>query len=190
MKFGLVSLEYTKRRILIYEAKGYRTPKITKLSEREGIVASRRSVSVFLSRVQETGSINRCPGSGRPTKQTEFKELIEAAMRTYDETTSKELREQLASAGHSVRLTTTLRCRRGLDWTVRGSAYCQMIRKRNKAKRLGWARKHLHEETRFLDVIFTNETSIQSQTRLVYNHKRDFYAITNETTMESFRHFW
>ena len=51
-------------------------------------------MSAFLSRVQETGSIGRHPGSGRPTKQTEeVKELIEAAMRTDDETTSKELRE-------------------------------------------------------------------------------------------------
>jgi len=154
----MVFSEYTKRRILFYEAKGYRAPKIAKLLEREGIVGSRRGVSAFLSRVQETGS-------GRPTKQTEeVKELIEAAMRTDDKTTSKELREQLASAGHSLSLTTTLRCRRELGWTVRGSAYCQMIREGNKAKCLEWARKHLHEaETGFLDVIFTDETSIQME---------------------------
>ena len=36
----MVFSEYTKRRILFYEAKGYRSPKIVKLLEREGIVGS------------------------------------------------------------------------------------------------------------------------------------------------------
>lgn len=128
-------------------------------------MASRRGVSVFLSCVQETGSIGRLPGRGWPTKQTEeVKELIKAAIWTDDETTSKELHEQLASAGHSLSLTTTLQCRRGLGWTVRGSAYCQMIHEENKAKHVEWTRKHLHEaETGFLDVIFTDETSIQME---------------------------
>lgn len=124
-------------------------------------MASRRGVSAFLSGVQETGSIGRRPGSGRPTKQTE-EELIEVAMQTDDETTSKKLHKQLASAGHFLSLTTTLRCRKELGWTVRGSTYCQMICEANKAKRPEWARKHLHKaETGFLDVSFTDETSIQ-----------------------------
>lgn len=154
VKFGMVFSEYTKRRILFYEVKGYHALKIMKLLEWEGIVASKRGVSAFLSCVQKTGSIGRCPGRGRPTKQTEeVNEVIKVAMQTDDETTSKELREQLASAGPSISLTTTLRCRRGLGWMVRRSAYCQMIHEENKAKHREWARKHLHEaETGFLDV--------------------------------------
>lgn len=41
----------------------------------------------------------------------------------------------------------------------RGSAYCQVIRSENKAKRLEWAR--LHQGDRFEDAIFTDESSIQ-----------------------------
>jgi hypothetical protein len=43
-----------------------------------------------------------------------------------------------------------------------------MIREANKAKRLEWAQQYLHEaETGFLEVIYTDETSIQME-----NHRR------------------
>jgi hypothetical protein len=39
-----------------------------------------------------------------------------------------------------------------------------IIREANKAKRLEWAQQYLHEtKTGFLDVIFTDETSIQME---------------------------
>ena len=161
----MVFTEYTKRRIVFYEAKGYRTPKITKLLQEEGIDVSRRGVSAFLARVEQTGDIARRPGSGRPSKRTdEVKDAVERAMRDDDETTAKELHEKLTTKGHSLSLSSTLRCRRELGWTVRGSAYCQMIREANKAKRLEWARQFVHEaETGFLDVIYSDETSIQME---------------------------
>ena len=85
-------------------------------------------------------------------------------MREDDETTAKELREKLTTEGHSLSLSSTLRCRRELGWIVRGSAYCQMIREANKAKRLEWARQFVHEaETGFLDVLYSDETSIQME---------------------------
>ena len=50
-----------------------------------------------------------------------------------------------------------------------GTAYCQMIRETNKVKRLSWAREHLHEAKQgFLDVIFTDETSIQMESHRRY----------------------
>ena len=161
----MVYSEYTKKRILFYKSKGHRAPTIAKLLEREGIVVSRRGVDAFLDRVQQTGTIARRPGSSRPSKRTdEVKQIVEAAMRKDDETTVKEARSKLTEAGHDLSLSTTLRCRMELGWTVRGSAYCQMIRKPNKVKRLDWATEHLHEaETGFLDVIFTDETSIQME---------------------------
>ena len=102
---------------------------------------------------------------GRPSKQTdEVKETVENAMRADDETAVKELREQLTAQGSTLSQSSVLRCRRTLGWTVRGSAYCQMIREGNKGKRLEWATKFLHEaETGFLDVIFSDETSIQME---------------------------
>ena len=67
------------------------------------------------------------------------------AMRADDETTVKELQKKLTDARHSLSLSSTLRCRTDIRWTVSGSAYCQMIREGNKAKRLDWAKKYLHE---------------------------------------------
>ena len=88
----MVFSDYTKRRILYHHAQGHRAPTIVKLLQDEGLVTSRRGVYAFLLRMQETGGISRCPGSGRPSKTTdEVKEAVEAEMRDDDETTVKEL---------------------------------------------------------------------------------------------------
>lgn len=113
--------------------------------------------------MKATGSIARRAGSGRPTKLTdEVKGIVEEAMRKDDETTAVQLHALLASKGHTLSLTYILRCRKSLGWTFRGSAYCQMLREQNKAKRLEWATQYLTEgQTGFLDVFFTDETSVQ-----------------------------
>ena len=96
-------------------------------------------MSDFLLRVKTTGSIARRLGSGRPSKQSdEVKETVEIAMHMDDETTVKELREQLTAHGLTLLQSSLLRCRQSLGWTVRGSAYCQMIREANKGKLLEW----------------------------------------------------
>ena len=78
--------------------------------------------------------------------------------------TAKQLQEKLTSEGHHLSQMSVLRCRKELGWTYRGSAYCQMIREPNKAKRLEWATQYVHEaETGFLDVTYTDETSIQME---------------------------
>ena len=183
----MVFSKYTKRRILFYQAKGYRAPTITDKLRDEGIVVSRKGVSDFLSRVEKTCSTARRPDSGRPSKQTEqVKEVIESAMRADDETTVKQLHEQLMSQGVSVSKSTVLRCRQSLGWTVRGSAYCQMIREANKAKRLEWATKFLPEaEKGFLNVIFTDESSIQME-----SHRRFCCRKKGEAPKNKPRYFW
>jgi len=59
-----------------------------------------------------------------------------------DETTAKELQKMLSEHGHHISERTALKCRTELEWTHRGSAYCQMIRDVNKEKRLEWARDY------------------------------------------------
>ena len=161
----MVFTEYVKRRILVYYEQGFRAPTIAKVLEDEGIRVSRRGVAKFLSRVATTGSIERLAGSGRRTKQTDdVKAIVEEAMRKDDETTAVQLHALLTTKGYSLSLSTILRCRKSLGWTFRGSAYCQMIREANKTKRLQWAKQYLDEaaaENGFLDVIFTDETSVQ-----------------------------
>ena len=73
----MVLTEYAKRRILLFEAEGYRTPTISKMLKSEGIFISRQGVTKVLLRVKATGSITRQAGSGRPTKLTrEVKEIV------------------------------------------------------------------------------------------------------------------
>ena len=68
---------------------------------------------------------------------------MEEAMRVDDETTAVQLRAILIAKGYSLSLSILLRCRKSLGWTFRGSAYCQMIREANKAKRLEWVTRYL-----------------------------------------------
>ena len=89
----------------------------------------------------------------------EAREVIDKKKEEDDETTTKEL---LQHEGHTASERSILRCRRELGWTHRRSAYCQLIHKRNKEKRLEWAMQYLEEGSKgFRDVIFTDETSVQ-----------------------------
>ena len=168
----MVFSTYIKRRILFHHANGYHAPTITDKLRDEGIVVSQKGVSNFLLQVEQTCSTTRHPGSGRPSKQTEhIWKTIESTMRADDETTVKQLHEQLISQGASLSKSTVLGCRQSLGWTVRGNGYCQMIHEVNKVKCLEWATKYLPEAKKgFLDIIFTDKTSIQME-----SHRR-FYC--------------
>ena len=161
--YGMVFDEYTKKRILLYNGQGYRPSRIAALLHEEGLSGSSRGVAKFLARYKKTGSISRLPGSGRCSLVSEaVKVIVEQQMQNDDETTASQLQVLLSSKGFTLCLSTILRCRKSLGWTFRGSAYCQMIRQANKVKRLDWARTYAHEaDAGFLDVIFTDETSIQ-----------------------------
>ena len=116
-----------------------------------------------LQKYSKTRSIERRPGSGRPTKMTAaVRALMEQQMRNDDETTAVQLHALLQRHGYTMTLKTILRCRAALGWTFRGSAYCQLIRQCNKAKRLQWAQQHLSDG--FNDVIWTDECSVQTET--------------------------
>lgn len=159
---------YQKQRILYFYYQGWKAPTIAKLLKQEGLSGSRRGIDKFLKRFLETGSIARQPGQGRPSKiTTEIKEIVEAQMRLDDETTAIQLHELLISRGYNISKRTVLRCRTSLGWTFRGSAYCQLIREANKAKRLAFAQKYVEEATSatgFEDVLWTDECSVQLET--------------------------
>ena len=154
--------DYLKHRALFFHAKGLSPPAIADTLTEEGLVTTRQGLAKFIRRFKETGSMKRCPGSGRPSKVTpEVKAMVEAQMREDDQTTVQ-LCALLRSKGCNISQSTILRSRSSLGWTFRGSAYCQMIRQVNKAKRLEWAQQNAHEAaTGFLDVVYTDGTSIQ-----------------------------
>ena len=161
-------MTYQKQRILFFYYQGWKAPTIAKRLKEEGLSGSRRGMDKFLKRFQETGSIARQPGQGRPSKITsEIKEMVEAQMWLDDETMAIQLHQLLISRGYNISKRTVLRCRTSLGWTFRGSAYCQLIRETNKAKRLDFAQKYVEEATsatEFEDVVWTDEYSVQLET--------------------------
>ena len=126
----------------------------------------RQGIAQFLKRYATTCSIKRARGSGRRLKATlTVRTIVEALMRTDDEITAEKLRKILHEKGHTLCLPTILRCRPSLGWTFRGSSYCQMIHQPNKAKRLEWAlRYQAKAKAGFLDVVYSDKTSIQLET--------------------------
>ena len=87
--------------------------------------------------------------------------IVEAQMQLDDKTTAVQLEKILADQGHKLSLKSILRSRSKLGWTFHGSAYCQLIREQNKAKRLEWAIENnaaLNGE--FTDVVWTDECSV------------------------------
>ena len=125
-------------------------------------MATRQGIKKFLDRYEETGTLERRPGSGRPSRITQAVRVEQ--MRSDDETTAVQLATLLNRRGYRFSLMTILQCRQTLGWTFRGNSYCQMIRNANKLKRLEWSRQYIHEaEAGFLDVVYTDETSIQME---------------------------
>ena len=161
----MVFSEYKLQQILYYSVQGFKVPTISRLLE-EVLQASQVGVAKLLKKFQQTGSIARRPGSGRPSKITaEIKALVEQKMRSDDETTAVQLHAMLREHGCNISLRTILRCRTSLGWTFRGSKYCQLIREQNKVKHLEWARQYITESFNpsfmFDDVIWTDECTVQ-----------------------------
>lgn len=162
-----VFTSYQKARILYYYSKGFKAPTIRQKLLEEGIYLSREGIHKFLVRFLERGSMLRKPGSSRPSKITaDIKKIVDDQMEVDDETSAHQLHALLVSKGYSINLRTVLRCRTSLGWTFRGSAYCQLIREVNKKKRLEWAAQNKDDD--FLDVIYTDECSIQMESHRRY----------------------
>ena len=113
---------YVKLRILYFYQQGLKPYTIAKVLDNEGIHVSRFGVHKFLITYQTTGSVERCPGSGRMSKITSrVKELVEQQMQRDDETTAYQLHRMLIENGVVISLRTVLRCRTTLGWTFRGT---------------------------------------------------------------------
>ena len=159
----MVYSTFKLQRILQLYSNGLKAPTIAKVLQQEGMTCSRYGILKFLKRFKETGSIQRRPGSGRPTKITaEIKAIVEQQMQFDDETTAFQLHALLRARGYSISIRTVLQCRTLLGWTFRGSAYCQIVREENRRKRLEYAVKN--KDYHFNDVLFTDECSVQLET--------------------------
>ena len=92
-------------------------------------------------------------------------------MQQDDETTGQELVSFLqCEEGVNFSVRTARRGRQWLGWTSRGTAYCQLIREGNHAKRLEWARENLG--VCFENVIWSDETTVQLESHQRFSCKK------------------
>ena len=146
--------------------RGFHNFEVVKMLKREQLSTTASTVQRFYNHFCDTGSIERRPGSGRPTLlSVSVLNSIDQMMQGDDETTAVQTRAHLHAQGMEMSVSTILRGRCLLGWTYRGSAYCQLICDVDKEKRLQWARDHLNDK--FTNVVWTDETTVQLET-----HKR------------------
>lgn len=150
---------YVKLRILHFYNQGLKPYTIAKVLDSEGIQVSHFGVHKFLIMYQETGSVERRPGSGCMSKvSNRVRELVDEQMQRDDESMAYQLHQMLIENGVVISLHTILRCQTTLGWTFRGSASCQLIRDENKGKRLEWCQQNI--EDTFDNVIWMDESSV------------------------------
>ena len=142
----------------------------------EGIHTCRQTVWRLDRHIKHYDTTNPMHKSGRPTRLTsEALQRIDIAMTEDNETTAKELLASLQKAGITMSLSTALKGRRLLDWTYRGTAYCQIVRRENQEKRLRWAQENLGAE--FNSVIWTDETSVQMEAHRRFFCRKDGHKL-------------
>ena len=154
---------FARQRASYLLSEGNTAARVVTLLRNEGISTTRQTVWRFEKHVRLHGYIEPLQKSGRPSKlATPNLQELDNAMERDDETTGKELVALLQRKGISVSKSTVYRARRKLGWTSRGTAYCQLIRAPNRAKRLEWARQNLGSS--FDYVIWSDETTVQLET--------------------------
>ena len=157
--------QYARNRIISLHMANNSIVSIVKILEEDGIKTSRNSVSSFIARYRRTGSIDDAQRSGRkPLLREDDKNFIDEKMRENDELTSWELQKLLHDERQVTISTSTIRnARRKLGWKHEKARYCQLIRDKNKTKRLVFCLKAMKEKDNFEDAIFTDETSVEIQ---------------------------
>ena len=154
---------YARQRAQQLLAKEYSIAEVLEELRDEGITPCRQTLWQFCKHVADHGTIDPLTKSGRPTKVTSgVLQSIENRMQQDDETTGQELVSFLQrEESINVSVRTACRGRQQLGWMSRGTAYCQLIREGNHAKRLDWAREKLGASSE--NVIWSDETTVQLQ---------------------------
>ena len=166
----VLSTYYKQRIVQLYFQRRVSYQNIVSVLKLEVIKASKKGVWITIQKYKRHGTISRIPGSGRPYKITsEMLRLIEDRMKDDNETTATQLVKLLEDQGYQISKTTVIRART-LGWTFHGSRYCQMIRDKNKDKRVTWATENFCND--FKDVVWTDESMIQLENHRTFSYRK------------------
>ena len=168
----MVLSAYCKQRIIqLYFDRKLSYGGVVKALEEEQLKATKRTVWMTVKRYKNHGTIFRLPGSGRGFKLTpNMLRLLEDRLQEDDEATAMQLLKLLNDKGYQVSRSTVIRARKILGWTFHGSRYCQMIRRKNKEKRLTWATENMGND--FEDVVWSDESMIQLENHRTFSYRK------------------
>ena len=95
-------------------------------------------------------------------------------MNTNNETTAYELQESIRQKfSKTISLTTVKSARRGQGWRYERVKYAQFVRMENRPKQVTWCEDAVSSGEQFLDVVFTDETTVQLEQhrRIAYSYR-------------------
>ena len=153
----------TRRRVVVWRSKGYSIVQILDRLKEEDITTSAKTIYCLLHKFKTNKSVHDLPRGSRKKLTVEHYCFIDDLLAKDDEITCTQLHQQLHDKFPQVKvsLATVKRAKKDLGWVSSTPHYCQLIREKNKAKRLEWCQKCVNDDERFSDVIWTDECSVQ-----------------------------
>ena len=168
----MVLTTYCKQQIVqLYSSGKFSYQKVSKLLAAEGLKVPVKTVWATVQRYKVLGTVSHIQGSGRRYKlNTDMIKIIEEKIQEDDETTATQMVKILEDRGYKISKTTVIRARKALGWTFHGSRYCQMLRNKNKLKRVEWAMANIGKE--FEDIVWTDESMIQLDNHRAFCYRK------------------
>lgn len=135
-----------------------------KLLEQYDFAISSRGVHQYYSRFMKKRSVYDVRRKGRNPKliSPEIDKFVFDQMKLNNETTAYELQGKIwTKFKKTLSLMTIKRARRAQGWRYANVKYAQFVRAQNKPKRVKWCKNVLASGEKFLDIVFTDEMTVQ-----------------------------
>ena len=171
---GRMSME-TRQRVVHLRQSGMKIKDIRTQLQEEGVKVSATSLYILVGKFSKTGKICDLHRASRPRILTqEHYKFVDKVISENDETTTRSLTTKLKENFTEIEVSshTVGRARRDLGWTQTTPRYCQLIREVNKEKRLKWCKEMKDQQDKFLDVIWTDECSVQIERHSLHCYRK------------------
>ena len=174
-----MSLE-TRAKFILMRSRNFCYSKILSHLEEEGIRVSKVSLYLLFKKYEETQSIEHLKRRPRQQRLAKYHyRFIDDIMAENNDYTSRQLHSALMSQHpdlHDISVSTIKRARVSLGWISKKTRYCALISNCNQEKRVKFCNMlTTNKELEFLDVIWTNECSVQleSHRKITYHNHQE-----------------
>ena len=156
---------YARQRIVVLATEyTYSYGRIRKELAKESIEVSISAIYRLLKKYRQTKTLEDAKRSGKPELlKDDQKKMIDQWLLRDDELSTTDLQKLLwKESGQFISRPTIQRAvKEKLNWICSKPRYCQMIRQKNKEKRLEFCKQLLGTGDNFHDVVFTDESTVQ-----------------------------